>query len=152
MLGTHLAKQFDAKRQKITWPNALVACRFRYISSNTIFRWWIVSGFVYACWVDLIVREHTKSQIISFDWQQLWTVGYAYSDAMKTCTPCPLWCRPWTFSPATTIGVITILNQMTIALWISRHIKDGLTIWMPEECPNIDWCCRETADCCSTEG
>jgi hypothetical protein len=43
------------------------------------------------------------------------------------------------FSPATMIGVIIVSNQMTIALGISKHIKDGLTIGMPEECPKINW-------------
>jgi hypothetical protein len=51
-----------------------------------------------------------------------------------------------------TISVIIVLNEATIALGIEKHVKDRLTIWMPEECPKIDWYCRETADHYLTEG
>jgi hypothetical protein len=45
-----------------------------------------------------------------------------------------------------TISIVIVSNETTTALGIAKHVKDRSTIWMPDECPKIDWYCCETAD------
>ncbi len=147
-----LAKQLGAERQTRTCSNTLIACRFRDFSSDAIFRWRTSNSLVNARRMDLIVREHAKSWVISFDWKCLWIVGQACPNLMKRCTPYPSWYRSWEISPATTVEVVIVSNESAIFLWIAKHVKDRSTIWMPEECPKIDWYCRESTDHYMTVG